>query len=149
MTRTVQSSTETHYHENTDPALIRVFESARANKTRIRIFLGDPETGRDWMEEWGVEGYVGRTCGPRHSPILVNNSRSMGGGIISTDKVLRVVTSSGRRELYRHAKYQKPFLTVHLSDEPGYTHSVHRDGELVANFKTMIDADRYVAKMTR
>lgn len=40
----------TFYNANTNDKVIRVLENSRMNNKRIRIFYGDTETGRDWME---------------------------------------------------------------------------------------------------
>ena len=58
---------------------------------RVRLFLGDPETGRDWGEENDVTGYVGRSTGPSKVPLLLATRRSMGGGAILVDCVLRML----------------------------------------------------------
>lgn len=65
--------------------LIMALARARGASARIRIYSGDPKTGRAWGD---VEsGRVGRTTGMIKSPILVYNHRSYGGGIISSSVV--------------------------------------------------------------
>ena len=66
----------TWYYEETDDEVIEVLENARLSGTRIRIYLGDKETGRDWGEVCDVTGYVGRSMGPIKIPILLHNARS-------------------------------------------------------------------------
>jgi hypothetical protein len=74
--------------------------------TRIRIFLGYPETGYDWGEENDVSGYIGRSTGSEPVFLLLPTRRSMGGGAISTDCALRILADG--REIYRHPKYKEP-----------------------------------------
>src|SRR5580704_12602052 len=49
---------------------------------RVRIYLGDPETGRDWGEENDVTGFIGRSTGREPVLLLLPGNRSHGGGDI-------------------------------------------------------------------
>ena len=72
----------TSYRNETPDEVIRVLESARQNRTRLHISLGETASGRDWLEEFETHGYVGRSMGPVKVPLLVANTRSLGGGAI-------------------------------------------------------------------
>lgn len=98
----------TTYQDGTPPVVIELLEAARASRTRIRVAYGNPEDGQDWGETYDTTGYVGRSCGPIKVPLLVHNRRSMGGGSISTAKVIRIETTQGRRLLYQAANYKPP-----------------------------------------
>lgn len=69
---------------------------------RVRLFYGDNKTGRDWGEEYDTMGYVRKSLGGY--PILIYNRRSMGGGSILTDAIVRMTV--GGYEVYRHPKYK-------------------------------------------
>lgn len=144
-----------YYHKGTPDAVVSALEWARRNRVRIGLRLGDPETGRDWNEEFEVEGYVGRTCGPLVVPLLVNNSRSSGGGPILTANVLRIVfsTTNGPKVLYEAENYQAPRFTIGPAHETsraeGYVEGGYINGELHAQFKKPGQAARWVAKMQR
>ena len=56
----------TSYHENTSEEVIKILERVRNSKERVRIFYGDTETGRDWMEIYNTIGTIGRSCGVRN-----------------------------------------------------------------------------------
>jgi len=92
----------TSYHDDTASDVIRVLERARLNEWRLRLFLGDRETGHVWLEENDVIGRIGRSWGPVKVPILLHNRRSTGGGAILDHCILRIVKTSDKRELYRH-----------------------------------------------
>jgi hypothetical protein len=47
------------YNIDTLEGVVKVLETVRKNKTRIKIYLGDKNTGRDWGEECDTVGYVG------------------------------------------------------------------------------------------
>lgn len=95
-----------------------ILELCRKNGTRVTIsYAGDD--GIDWLEEYDTTGTVGLSCGPMQVPILLANSRSLGGGQILVERVARIRESRGGRELYRRENYRQPPLTVRLSRDPG------------------------------
>jgi hypothetical protein len=71
-----------YYHADTADAVVEALERARANCSRIRIYYGDLITGRDWLEEHDVEGYLGNSLGPLKVPLLICNRRSLGGAAL-------------------------------------------------------------------
>jgi hypothetical protein len=77
--------------------------------TRIRVHYGDAETGQDWGDLYDVAGYIGRTTGDQ-SPILLNNRRSMGGGMLLDHCIVRVRYANRRDggDLYLHPTYTPP-----------------------------------------
>lgn len=141
----VMASTDTWYHGGTSPAVIEELEKARIFHKRVRLWLGDPETGKNWHEENDVIGSIGRSMGPIRIPLLIATSRSMGGGGISTDCIMRLMVNG--REVYRHPKYVEAVYTMEDSDLPEYATNVKIDGELHARFKTREKAERWVAFM--
>lgn len=82
----------------------QVIESARTNKTRVRVWYGDTTTGEAWPEEFDIMGYIGRSTGREPIPLLVNNARSMGGGALLVDCIVRIDSTDGRN-LYRHPSF--------------------------------------------
>ena len=129
-----------------------MLEKARIARTRIRIFFGDTETGRDWLEEFETAGHIGRSCGEIKVPLLLKTSRSDGGCAISDNCIVKIM--DGREVLYRHSHYHLGSLTIGSCPEviggtvmtkAGYTAGVYHDGENIANFKTGAKAQKYVA----
>lgn len=137
------------YYAATPPEVVQVLERARKNNQRIRIYLGDLETGRCWNEEHDVYGYVGLSKGHvAYFPIFVNNARSMGGGSLMTDHIIKIKESKGKRVLYQAANFQQPAIEVkEESNHEGYTHAVYIDGELYSNHKSLGSAERLKKKM--
>ncbi len=153
-----------YYRDGTPDEVVRVLDSARRHRTRLRLHYGHtepdhPECGRDWMEENDLEGYVSNSVGPLKVPILVHNVRSDGGMAILDNCIIKITTAKGKRVLYQHPKYNRPTITVR-EIEPGekvgdvdlrakgYTHTVCFDGQMTANFKTLAAAQRFVQKMS-
>ena len=95
------------YSENTIDEVVRILETAKKNRARIRLTYGNPETGLDWGEENDIEGYVGYSTGAVKIPLLVYNARSMGGGGILTDCIVKIETARGKAVLYQNPKYHK------------------------------------------
>ena len=96
------------YKATTPDEVIEVLERARKSNTRLEIRLGCTETGRDWNEVYDCTGYVGLSCGTDgRFPLLVHNTRSMGGGILMSYCIVKIMESRGKKVLYQHPKYHK------------------------------------------
>lgn len=68
----------TYYHEDTNDKIVNALEHARnSRKFRLKIYYGDTKTGRAWGDI--SVGYIGRSTGMVKIPLLIKNSRSMGG----------------------------------------------------------------------
>jgi len=147
----------TSYHDETPGEVIRVFESARLNRTRLHVSLGNiegPEAGKDWLEEFETHGYVGRSMGPVKVPLLIANRRSTGGGAILNHRIVRIRESARGRVLWQHPQYHHGSLEIRLKVEPvilpdsrTLTVDVLRDGELYAAFENVDKARRWVHKL--
>ena len=116
------------YHENTPDAVIRVLENAMRTNKRIRIFYGDTETGRDWMEIYDTIGTIGRSCGQNKIPLLIKNSRSYGGCAILTDCIVKITID--KEVVYKHPKYYLPEMEIKEANDTlkadGYFYSVRK-----------------------
>lgn len=95
----------TFYDKRTLQEVIDAIELARAGGWRVRLSYGDTLTGRDWQEQYGIVGRIGRSTGPVKVPILMHNRRSIGGPAILDCCIVRIVSSAGGRVLYQHPKY--------------------------------------------
>ena len=150
----MKTTNGTSYNDETPDEVIRVLESARQNRTRLHISLGDTASGRDWLEEFETHGYVGRSMGPVKVPLLVANTRSLGGGSILAHCIVRIRTSAGGRVLWQHPDYHHGTLEIRHKNEPvtlrdgrTLTVDVLRDGELHASFESIEKARRWVNKL--
>ncbi len=140
----------TSYHVGTSLNVINVLEDAMINRNRLRIYLGDVTTGLDWMEEYDIVGYIGRSGGSVKIPLLVYNARSYGGGALLDHCIVKIKEAKGTRILYQSPNYHQPELTIVDTDmsDNGYTHNVLKDGEIYARCTSFKKAQQLVNKLS-
>ncbi len=119
----------THYHEETSPDMITVLESVRQLSTRVRIYYGDVNTGQCWNEEHDVLGYIGRSTGTVKIPLMIYNTRSLGGPGLLGHCILKIKASKTGQVLYQHPKFIEPVVTRQGK-------IVYIDGQLYGHCKT-------------
>lgn len=129
------------FKHDTPPEVTRQIECAKRGGYRVRLYLGDQQTGRCWMEEWDTTGRVSCSMGPMRVPILIRTRRSMGGGAISTSCIVAI--QRGLRWLYRHPTFHMPTMEVVRKETPveggrgkTLTHDVLLDGKEHAAFES-------------
>ena len=156
--RTYKAVNGTSYHERTPDEVIRVLESARLNRTRLHVSLGEtegPNAGRDWLEENMVYGFIGRSTGSIKIPLLIHNRRSLGGPGLLDHCIVRIRYTTGRRTVvWQHPNYihgkleicQKADPVV-LPDGRSLRVDVFRDGQIQAAFENVSKARRYISKL--
>jgi hypothetical protein len=98
----------TYYGADVNDKVVSVLETARARQTRIRLDFGDTTTGASWQEDYDILGRVGRSMGPYKVPILLYNTRSIGGGHILDGCIVKISTAKGSQVLYQHPAYHIP-----------------------------------------
>lgn len=144
--KTYKVANGTFYNANTNDEVIRVLENSRMNNKRIRIFYGDTETGRDWMEVYDTIGTIGRSCGEIKIPLLIKSSRSYGGGGILDHCIVKITID--KRTVYQNPKYYLPNMEVREADntlkEQGYFYSVFADEKNTYNCKTKEKAENEI-----
>lgn len=145
-------SNSTYFEPGTDPKVQKLLESYRRSGNLVRLFCGDPETGRDWMNEWDMVGRIGRSGGTMKVPLMISleeDSDGFGGGAICTANVLRMMDVGSGKEVYRSERYQAPQIDVlpKVPQTDGYGWTALRDGKTEANFKTAFEAHEWAAYM--
>ncbi len=143
----------TFYDAKTPDAVVQTLEHARMNRIRLHISLGNSATGKDWLEEFDVHGYVGRSTGSIKIPLLVNNRNSLGGPGLLDHCIVRIRQSAGGRVLWQHPQYHFGTMELRRKVEPVesngrlLTVDVFRDGELHASFVDMKSARHWLRKL--
>lgn len=128
----------TYYNINTPDKVIDWLETSRERKQRIRIFYG--KDGKAWNEEFDTIGHVGRSTGTIKIPLLIKNSRSMGGGAILDNSIVRIDTKGRNGKIvtvYIDSTIHFDHFSIGPSDMEGYHTNVINDnsGEIYARCK--------------
>jgi hypothetical protein len=100
----------TFYHAEITPVMVGILESIKVNNIRARFHWGDVKTGKDWGDIYDVAGTIGRSTGPVKIPLLIHNARSMGGGALLDNCIVKITTTRGlktntARVIYQHPNY--------------------------------------------
>jgi hypothetical protein len=151
------SGTDVLLREETPTEIVNVLESVRQSGELVRVFYGDRETGKDWMEEHDVKGRISRSTGRIKIPILVAPRASGGPGLLD-NCIVKIVRCRDKSVLYRHPKYNQAKITIRDTQpgekignvdllSKGLRYVAEHDGELAATFKTRKTAERYQAFM--
>lgn len=147
--------TDTWFPEGTPTKVARVLEASRKERATVRLWFGDPDTGRDSLAEFEVHGRVGRSCGPFRVPLLIDSKPdALGGGPISTDRIVRIVDVASRAVLYQHRNWHLPAIDLapvreHEVLAAGYTvQAVVEGGATHARFWDMPRAAHWLAMMS-
>lgn len=138
---------QTYFEPGTDPKAARALEACRREQSTVRLVLGDTASGRCWLGEYDVVGRIGRSTGALKVPLLIEPGAD-GGGAILTSCLLRLIDWKSGRDLYRHAAYRVPELTIQRSAEyPDPSWEVVRDDSVEARFTDIGKAGAYLAFM--
>ena len=132
------------FSDNTNEKVKQVLTSCYNRKNRVHIVYGDVTTGKSYLEEYEILGYIGKSTGIKPMPLLINNSRSSGGCRILTGSILKIVDTQTKQVLFQHENYIMPVLTKEISSHSDYLYDVIYDGVLVARFKTEKQANNYI-----
>lgn len=129
------------FHQDTPEAVRAWLKTSNERRQRIRIFYGDRETGRDWLEEHDTRGIIGWSCGRVKAPLMIARRNSTGGTAILDHCILKITTKDSRGRIvtvYQVANYQQPAPVVVGTE-------VFINGNCQARFKTEGAAVRYAA----
>jgi hypothetical protein len=154
--RYTRDATGLFFHADTPADVRRIIRQHVHSGKRLRLFYGDPTTGRDWLSEFETFGTIGASTGSLRVPLLIDRSQSYGAPI-SGDNVLRIQHDG--RDLYTHPLYHLPLLTVRPVDSAtraafatdkhtrDLTHEVLAGATVHARFKSEARALRWCEYM--
>lgn len=130
---------------DTPAAVRRVLEECCASKARVRLFYGDPKTGRCWLEADDVLGRVSATIGPIKLPLLLLSRKSFDGITILDGNILRITRVRDGVDLYRSPLFQVPNVEVVTGAKGHSGWTVLYEGEPYVTFVTEGPARRLAA----
>jgi hypothetical protein len=143
----------TYYSSRTPRQVIQILEEARESGQVLRVHYGDRETGKDWLDEYDVEGTIGRSMGPVKIPLLITPGECGGPGMLD-DAIVKI--RQGDKTLYTHHQYHpgkiimRPITKEDIQRVPNlkdYTTAIDVNGKNHANFPTINDAVQWVHKL--
>lgn len=134
----------TWYRKGTPDKVQRVLNHLINTGETVRVFYGDPETGRSAMEEFETIGTIGRSCGVLKVPLLVADGEHFGGQL-SAERIIRITRISDGKDLYRHAGFHVPPMTIGQGDVMKFPWEVSVSGAVAARFRTFTKACAWVA----
>lgn len=137
----------TAFHPETSVEVRMILERYRKTGRRLRIWYGDPETGRDWLEETDVVGYVSRSSGPVRVPILLTEGL-IGGPAILDRNIVKLADAQSRCVLWQHPLYRTPSMRICIErQDDRFGCVVLIDGQEWARFSSYAKAAQWVAFM--
>lgn len=102
MGKNVHNQAPVEWDDNTPPALQRILLDLRTAhhdkmyggiaSARVTITHTYPDTGETYTES----GYIGKSTGPKPCLLLIHNTRSIGGGKLSTNHITEIRYSNKR-----------------------------------------------------
>lgn len=136
----------TAYHEETNDRVIEILENARQNGTRIRIWYGNTETGRNWMDVFDTVGRIGRSTGMYKIPLLIKTERSTGGMAILDNCIVKITID--KQTVYQHPKFHTPEMEIREASEElkekGYFFTVFVGNQETRSCKTRKQAENEI-----
>ena len=133
----------TCYHEETDTNVVEALQHARKANKNVRFMYGDVETGESWLDEYDVDGYLGRSMGPVKATLILPDRKSLGGPAILEHCIIYLMVAGEVK--YKHPKFKTPELNIEPCDEGKWKWAVRDEkGVLHARFTTEAKAKRWV-----
>jgi hypothetical protein len=121
---------------------------AYSSKRRVRVWLGDRETGSDWREENDVTGFIGRSAGEFKVPLLLATRHSSGGSHLLDYCIVKIVVFGVVG--WTAPNYKPPEWSLSESSErqiDPFKYEVQCNGIVHARFKTQDQRRRWLAFM--
>jgi hypothetical protein len=122
--------------ETPEATKIALVNGYRSNH-RFRVWYGDVQSGKSWNEENDICGYIGKSSGSIKIPLLLANNRSMGGGSLMADCIVKIYNITLEKVVYVHPTFNQPkFEAIPNSDMESFAANVLQDGDIYARCKS-------------
>lgn len=130
----------------TKPEVQQAITKAHEDKTKIRIFYGDGDTGQAWCENYGVLGYVKPSRGLESIPLIVQSKRSKGGPMIVMELLVGIFNTDTGQPMYAHKNFETGIFTYKKVDNMYVVRrqfSNETRGSMMEMFETSDKANKY------
>lgn len=147
-TFTYQIVNGTAYNESTNNKIVSILEQARQTGQKLKVYYGDVLTGKDWNEEHDTIGTIGRSTGNIKIPLLITSSRSIGGGGLLDDCIVKIVDFKTKSVLFVNPLYVAPVVEIVPSDMEEYKYNTIVNGQLYGRHKSLKSAQICKSKLS-
>jgi hypothetical protein len=135
------------WHTPGTPVIVQtIIDDCLKTGRKVRLYYGDKDTGRDWMNEHDMIGRIGRSTGIMKIPLLVPDRDDGGPGLLE-DCIIRIQDYKTQQDLWAQSNYHVPEMKVVPAVSKGYREAVEVGGEIHAQFKEFHKAERWIAFM--
>lgn len=132
------------YNESNAPEKVMdILADANKHRDKLRIWYGNPETGKDYGEIHDIFGYIGRTTGTKKIPILLKRRDSSGGGAILTNNIVKI--TKDKKVIYQHPNFCLAEYVIKARKDDKYPFEVFADGKSVRLCKDFATAENEIA----
>jgi len=138
----------TYFHIDTPNEVCNVLNNYLHTNKRVKIYLGDIKTGKDWHEEHDTIGTIGRSTGNVKVPLLIATSRSNGGNAILDHCILKIKETKTGYVPYCAKNYIAPTMQIVKSDLPEYEYNLNIDGKLYSRHHSLRSAELLKKKLS-
>lgn len=141
---TARASKPVWYDLRTSGVVKAVLEAVCLSGQRIRLFYGDPQSGRAWPRDRHLVGILGHTEGAMLMPALFFSKQATKGNPVLAHEIVRIMDVTSRADLYRHPHYHLPAMTITPFIQGVFQVAVRADGVVVRRFKTSEEAQVWI-----
>jgi len=138
----------TWFNIETPDSVCHVLNNYLHTNKRVKIYLGDVKTGKDWHEEHDTMGTIGRSTGDVKIPLLITTSRSHGGGAILDHCILKIKEIKTGYVPYCAENYIAPTMQIVKSDLPEYEYNLNINGSLYSRHHSLRSAELLKKKLS-
>lgn len=132
------------YDLRTPGTVKAVLETVRLSGQRIRLFYGDPQSGRAWLRDRHLVGILGHSEGAMLMPVLFFSKQATKGNPVLAHEIVRIMDVTSRADLYRHPRFHLPAMKITPFEQGDFQVAVRADGVVVRRFKTSEEAQTWI-----
>lgn len=121
---------------DTDDKLCEVINNLHLNGHRVKLNYGNTETGKSWFEVYDTIGTIGRSTGINKIPLLIKTTRSIGGGEISVNSILKITDLTTNRVIYVHERFQPSKIDIVIEEGMEFPYKIFVDDKLFTKHRT-------------
>ena len=135
-----QAQPITSFHQETSADVSQALIDIQGSGQKVRLFYGDPVSGKAWPEVTEVFGRIG--ADEEQAPVFIDQ-----GGQIRDSSIVGILGRAGKW-LYRHPKLDLGAWEIIESPDEDYLDAVTYNGQVIELFKKAGQSRRFKDYMT-